>query len=362
MDFEALSTRVKIKHLPSLSPPPFDMALHALNRQRLAAALRAGAAPPPPGSFALFAGGASATRHETDHEPLFRQESFFHWAFGVREPDWFGAVSLDDGRATLFVPRLPAAYAVVMGRIKGNDEWRSLYAVDAVEFVDDMPRVLRAGVGAAGALYVLRGQNSDSQAFAKPAAFEGMGEFRVDDAALWPAAVNLRVIKTPAEQAVLRYVGAVSSEAHVAVMQAVAEGMIEYQLESLFSHWCHFYGGCRHNSYTCICASGINSSVLHYGHAGEPNARRLAREDMCLFDMGGEFACYGADITTSFPVSGKFSPQQRVIYSAVLAAVFAVEDAMKPGVSWLDMHTLSYRCARGLARRLAGGACASAQG
>jgi hypothetical protein len=173
-----------------------------------------------------------------------------------------------------------------------------------------------------------------------------MEAFTVDQSLLWPAAVELRVIKTPAEQDLLRYVGAVSSEAHIAVMQAVCEGMIEYQLESLFSHWCYFYGGCRHNSYTCICASGVNASVLHYGHAGEPNARRLRREDMCLFDMGGEYACYGADITTSFPVSGKFSPGQRMVYQAVLAAVYAVEDAIKPGVCWLDMHTLSYRCGR----------------
>lgn len=343
MDFALLSSKVKIRHLERLSPPAFDMGLHALNRQRLVAALQAASPPPPPGSFALFAGGAGETRHETDHETLFRQESFFHWAFGVREPDCFGAISLDTGRATLFFPQLPASYAVVMGRIKGNDEWRGIYQVEAVEYTDSLAATLRAGVGETGVLYVLHGKNTDSNAFSKPAAFEGIEGFRVDKAALWPAAVELRVIKTPAEQAVLRYVGAVSSEAHIAVMQAVAEGMIEYQLESLFSHWCHFYGGCRHNSYTCICASGINSSVLHYGHAGEPNGRRLQQADMCLFDMGGEYACYGADITTSFPVSGKFTPNQRMVYSAVLAAVYAVEDAMKPGVKWLDMHTLSYR-------------------
>jgi Xaa-Pro dipeptidase len=343
MDFALLSSKVKIRHLGSLSPPPFDGSLHALNRARLVASLKSGASPPPPGSFALFAGGAEQLRHETDHEPIFRQESFFHWAFGVREPDCYGAICLDTGAATLFIPHLPPAYAVIMGRIKGPEEWRALYGVEAVEYVGDLARVLRAGVGASGRLLTLHGQNTDSHNFSKPASFAGIEEFTVDQAALWPAAVELRVIKTPAEQAQLRYVGAVSSEAHIAVMQAVCEGMVEYQLESLFSHWCHFYGGCRHNSYTCICASGLNSSVLHYGHAGEPNARTLGQGDMCLFDMGGEYACYGADITTSFPVSGKFTPAQRVVYDAVLAAVYAVEDAMAPGVNWKDLHTLSYR-------------------
>ncbi len=339
-----MSSKVTIRHLERLSPPPFDMGLHALNRERLVSAMRALPAPPPAGSFALFAGGASETRHETDHELLFRQESFFHWAFGVREPDCWGAICLDTGAATLFFPRLPASYAVVMGRIKGLDEWRAVYGVERAEHADALADFLRERVGAAGVLYVLQGVNTDSGAEARPARFEGIERFRVDRAALWPTAVELRVIKTRAEQAVLRYVGAVSSEAHIAVMQAVSAGMLEYQLESLFSHWCHFYGGCRHNSYTCICASGVNSAVLHYGHAGEPNARRLQQGDMCLFDMGGEFACYGADITTSFPVSGVFSPRQKIVYNAVLAAVLAVEGQMRPGVSWLDMHTLAYRC------------------
>jgi hypothetical protein len=50
----------------------------------------------------------------------------------VREPDCLGAVCLDTGAATLFVPRLPPAYAVVMGRIKSTEEWRALYGVERV--------------------------------------------------------------------------------------------------------------------------------------------------------------------------------------------------------------------------------------
>ena len=344
MSFESFASRITIK--PSVSPPPPDASLHALNRARLAAALRAAGAPA--GSLVLLAGGPSTSRHETDHEPLFRQESFFHWAFGVREPDFMGVVAVGDGSATLFAPRLPPSYAVVMGRIKPPAEFAAAYGVERAAYVDELRAALRAG---AGKLYLLRGRNTDSGVTATPAAVpppaegEEGGELplALDYDLLWPTITELRVFKTPAELAVLRYVGVVSSEAHIAVMQATAQGMVEYQLESLFHHWCQFHGGCRFLSYTCICASGVNSAVLHYGHAGEPNARTLAPGDMCLFDMGGEFACYGADITTSFPVGGKFTPAQRVIYDAVLAAVYAVEDSMKPGVPWLDMQTLAYR-------------------
>lgn len=50
-----------------------------------------------------------------------------------------------------------------------------------------------------------------------------------------------------------------------------------------------------------------------------------------LFDMGGEYYCYASDITCSFPVNGKFTPEQRIIYEAVLKASRAVMAAVKPG-------------------------------
>lgn len=50
-----------------------------------------------------------------------------------------------------------------------------------------------------------------------------------------------------------------------------------------------------------------------------------------LFDMGGEYFCYSSDITCSFPVNGKFTEQQKIIYEAVLKSSRAVMEAVKPG-------------------------------
>jgi Xaa-Pro dipeptidase len=133
------------------------------------------------------------------------------------------------------------------------------------------------------------------------------------------------------------------SDAHIHVMKHARPGVMEYQLEAEFRYHAHFHGGCREMSYTCICGSGENGAVLHYGHAGLPNNKQVQKDDMLLLDMGAEYHCYGADVTRSFPASGKFSAQQRTIYSAVLASQQAVMDAVKPGVRWQDMHELSYK-------------------
>nr|GEZ78048.1 xaa-Pro dipeptidase [Tanacetum cinerariifolium] len=63
--------------------------------------------------------------------------------------------------------------------------------------------------------------------------------------------------------------------------------------------------------------------------------------DMALLDMGAEFHFYASDITCSFPVNGKFTSNQRLIYNAVLDAHDAVISIMKPGVNWVDMHKLA---------------------
>uniref|UniRef100_A0A3B3Q7E3 Peptidase D n=1 Tax=Paramormyrops kingsleyae TaxID=1676925 RepID=A0A3B3Q7E3_9TELE len=112
---------------------------------------------------------------------------------------------------------------------------------------------------------------------------------------------------------------------------------------SLFQHYCYTHGGMRHTSYACICGTGENSSILHYGHAGAPNNKAIADGDMCLFDMGGEYYCYSSDITCSFPANGKFTDDQKAIYEAVLKSSRAALAAIKPGVLWPDMHRLTDR-------------------
>ncbi|CAN0033301.1 unnamed protein product [Ectocarpus sp. 8 AP-2014] len=90
--------------------------MHAENRGKVINRLRETDGVAPRGVL-LLRGGLAANRDETDHEPVFRQESTFHYLFGVREPDCFATIDLETGKATLFIPRLPAEYATWMGDI-----------------------------------------------------------------------------------------------------------------------------------------------------------------------------------------------------------------------------------------------------
>lgn len=321
------------------------MALHEANRVKLAEMMPKGSC-----GVALLQGGDQQTRYDTDHEPVFRQESYFQYLFGVSEAGCFGAVSLPSARATLFVPELGEEYEVFCGRYPSPEAFKAAYGVEEVRHLRELPAWLEEQLGAEGTLYLLHGKNSDSGNYALPASFPGDDAFaaRKDQKKLFEAAAEARVTKSAAEVEVLRYVNWVSSMAHAEVMRTATPGMMEYQLESLFQHHTYTHGGCRHQAYTCICACGPNPAILHYGHAGRPNSRQLGAGELALLDMGAEYHCYAADITCSFPVvdaangsGGRFTAAQRLVYEAVLDAQRAVYKALRPGASWADLHELA---------------------
>eukprot|EP00956_Cyclotella_meneghiniana_P022983 scaffold44096_cov82-Cyclotella_meneghiniana.AAC.4 len=354
------------------------MTLYAENREKLVRSLST----KENCGIILLEGGKQETRHDTDHEPIFRQESYFHYLFGTNQPDCFGAVSFSDNSAVvnggdvsnkkmklcnvktvLFVPTWDEEVATVCGESPDFVELAQELGVDEVRDVNDVKGWIEGEMGRLGLkgesnganngngavngvenhpkLFVLKGLNTDSGNYAKPAYYDGIDELKrgvKDEETLFHCIAECRVHKTPAEISLMQYTNYISSLAHVDVMRKARPGMMEYQLESLFMHHTYYYGGCRFMSYTCICACGPNAKILHYGHAGRPNSRLLLENDMALLDMGAEYHCYASDITCSFPVSGSFTSDQLAVYEAVLNAQVRVIQQLKPGVSWVDMH------------------------
>ena len=60
--------------------------------------------------------------------------------------------------------------------------------------------------------------------------------------------------------------------------------------------------------------------------------------DLLLIDAGAECDHYAADITRTFPVSGRFSEPQKQLYQLVLDAQYAAIEQIKPGQPWNLAH------------------------
>jgi len=330
---------VELPHVYSQGPSTLSIdrsKLHGSTRARALQVLRQNGHCD---GIVLLQGGGPFHIYDTDMEDIFRQESFFHYLFGVDEEGYLGALNIFTGEATLFMPRLPPSYAVWLGPIQGPAAKKAKFGVDSVHYTEEMAEVLQRW--APTKLYLLDGVNSDSGRKSLTASFEGIEKHSLERESLYSLLAESRSIKTEEELKVLRYANQVASAAHVELMRKCRPGLMEYAMESIFKNHCYLQGGCRRLPYTPICASGPNGAVLHYGHGTSPNNRQVDSGDLFLLDMGCEYYCYGSDITCTFPAAGRFTPEQKLVYEAVLSAHSAVLKAMKPGVKWTDMHLLA---------------------
>ncbi len=107
----------------------------------------------------------------------------------------------------------------------------------------------------------------------------------------------------------------------------------EYQLANIFA----FYGLDKQRAplaFDTIVASGKNATYLHYSELNEI----IKENDMILFDLGYKHEGYCADISRTYPVSGKFNEIQRLIYDTVLYANKMVIEYVKEGVTLKDLN------------------------
>ena len=144
-----------------------------------------------------------------------------------------------------------------------------------------------------------------------------------------PSLHEMRLLKSPAEIAMMQKAVDITAEAHIRAMQCCRPGMYEYQLEAEIMH-SFIRHGARSPAYTSIVGAGKNTCILHY----VSNNQKIAKGDLVLIDAGAEYQNYAADITRTFPADGKFTPEQRDIYDLVLAAQLAAIKTIKPGAAW----------------------------
>lgn len=317
------------------------MQMHQAHRQKLCQALRARGLEGD--AVVLLQGGEELSVYDTDTNWDFKQESNFQYLFGVKEPGCFAALRVRDAHGVLCIPRMEKMYEAWCGPVKPPAWFAKAYGVEAAH-VDELSEVLEK-LGAKELLVLQGDPNRDSGLQLAEPSFQGKEKFKVSTQGsqiLWDEINECRAVKDDDELKVLQWVNDVSSSAHVETMRRMRGGQREHLAEATFKYQAALRG-CFRVGYNCICGSGRRNAILHYGHAAEPNSEKVAPDSLRLLDMGAEYHGYSADVTCTFPVSGRFSVPQKVVYEAVWDAVQAVEHKLRPGVSYKDMHRLSQR-------------------
>lgn len=187
-----------------------------------------------------------------------------------------------------------------------------------------------------GRVYLMLGPRSPDAALTPALQFasrirERYFGFTVADAV--PDINRLRQVKTKLEMETMRRSAEVSSEAHRAGMSVARPGSFEYEVEAAIEYTYKKHGASDWG-YPSIVGSGPNATILHY----EASSRRMEDGDLLLVDAAANYKGYTVDITRTYPVNGRFTPEQRDIYALVLQAQ---EEAMKitrSSVTLNDVH------------------------
>ena len=299
----------------------------------------------------------------------FRQDNDFFYFTGVEDAGGVLALNARTGDASLFLPRKTPREAMYEGPNaladeKAKDKLGLAAVYDVTYFDEFVARNLR---GASTVWLRLQPGDAVDDDRSEVALFIGrrnrlhyndqisldnyrLQKFRerypsleVKDVA--PLIDALRYLKSPEEIAVMRRNGRLSAEAVKQAMLASRPGVYEYEIEAA-AMAVVLKGGAKGPAYAPIVGSGPNSCLMHY----DRNSRKTEAGDLVLMDFGADLDQLCMDITRTWPVDGKFTPEQREIYGIVLAIQKACIEAYKPGATAADVqkHVADVLKAKGL--------------
>ena len=147
----------------------------------------------------------------------------------------------------------------------------------------------------------------------------------------------MRLYKSRRELELMRASARIAARAHLRAMRFCRPGATEYQVMAELVH--EFRRNNADTAYHPIVGGGANSCVLHYRDNDQP----LKDGDLLLVDAGCELECYASDITRTYPVNGRFTPEQRAVYEVVLEANRAAIARVRPGNHWNEPHEAAVR-------------------
>jgi len=313
-----------------------DISQFAHRRERLMETFNSGA-------IILTAGHAVSRNNDVDHE--FRQLSTFWYLTGFDEPD---AVAIlrpgHDQPYVLFVNPYEPQFEIWVGSRAGVDGAVEIFGADAAYPVEELDEKLPELLANIETVHFSLGSDQrldkliSEMVGRRRAGAQRGGRPIASVVDPKPCIDQMRLIKSEGEITLLERAIAVTAQGFNAAIGATRPGLNEYQVQAELEAEFRRSGSPR-NGYPSIVASGGNSCILHY----IKNRAALRDGDLLLIDAGAEVGYYTADITRTWPVNGKFTPEQRAVYEVVREAQAQGFGAIAPQVGFNAAHLAALR-------------------
>jgi Xaa-Pro aminopeptidase len=316
------------------------MSAFAARRARLCARMA-------PGAVAILPTAPEAARNSDSDYP-YRHDSYFYYLTGFTEPDSVLVLVAAQGeqaqRAILFCRQKNVEREIWDGFRFGPDGAREAFGFDEAYPIEDLDGEMARLLANAPAAYYALGHSAALDLQMKTWLQNVRRQARTGVTApsvahdLLAMLDEMRLFKDDSESATMLRAATISGAAHARAMRASRPGMHEYEIEAELLHEFR-RSGAQALAYTPIVAAGANACVLHYS----ANNARSRDGDLILIDAGCELDSYASDITRTYPVNGRFSAPQKLLYELVLAAQSAALAAIVPGRPFSDVHDAAVR-------------------
>lgn len=275
---------------------------------------------------------------ENDSNFPYAQDKNFYYLSGLNIPNAtiiFFKVN-DSFASYLFIEREIPERVVWDGKKMSKVEAREISGIDDVAYNDEFEKFLEnALTHIKKILYVNKSNNLDGNKQREKIWIKKIKKaypfISFDDGL--PIMSELRLKKDMYELTMLEKAIHITGEGLKIVNESVRPGMMEYELEALFYYNMHrqnqkFWG------FKPIIASGVNAATLHYNL----NNSKIQKDQLLLCDVGVQHDYYTADITRTYPVSGKFTKRQKSVYEEVLSIQKKIIKMIKPEVSLKQLN------------------------
>lgn len=294
---------------------------------------------------AIFRSAPTSVMHN-DVEYVFRQDSDFYYLTGFNESETVLVLAPHhpEHRFVLFVQPKDPKQETWTGYRLGVEGAKEKFGADEVYPINELDEKLPQYLAKCDRIYYHLGRDQyfnekiihHWQKMIKSYPKRGTGPVAMEDSnfALHPQ----RLIKSPAEIELVRIATDISAKAHNRAREFAKPGQYEYEVEAEIEHTFRLLGG-NGAAYPSIVASGANACVLHY----IDNHRQMQENELLLIDAGCCYGYYNGDITRTFPISGKFTPEQKILYELVLEAQTQAINEVKPGKAFNEYHNKAVR-------------------
>ena len=290
------------------------------------------------GAVALIPAAPQVCRNRDVHYP-YRQDSDFYYLTGFPEPEALAVLAPgSEQEFSLFCREHDPLMETWHGRRVGQQGAVERYGANHAHPIGEIDKLLPQLLENRRRVFYSMGYNADFDRQVMDWLIQVRAKARsgvrapVEFIALEHVLHEMRLRKSTSEVAVMREASRICTEAHIQAMRACRPGMMEYEIEAVL-----FFTFIRHGAgwaYPPIVGGGENACILHYTQ----NNALLKDGDLLLIDAGAEVDGYASDITRTFPISGRFSPEQRALYQLVLAAQQAAIAQVQPGKHWNEPH------------------------